>query len=86
MDNNIISFKQIQKIWDELETFISNPISIEKIEVDILENLRPKMHWIKETNDLYGRSIYYCSNCGNDEYCKTKFCPECGAKEIKDNE
>lgn len=78
MENNIISFEQIQKFWDELETWISNPVNIETIEIDILKNLRPKMEWIKE-KDPNGHTIYYCSNCGNDEYYQTNFCPECGA-------
>lgn len=79
MDNNIISFEQIQKFWDELETWISNPINIETIEIDILKNLRPKMEWRKEKDSIYGHTIYYCSNCGNDEYYQPNFCPECGA-------
>lgn len=82
MDNNVISFEQMQKFWAGVETWFSNPIDTKAIELNILENLRPKMKWIKEENDLYGRPIYYCSNCSNGEYCKTKFCPECGAKWI----
>lgn len=44
----------------------------------MLSDLRPKMEWMKE-KDPNGHKIYYCSNCGNDEYYQTNFCPECGA-------
>lgn len=84
MDNNVISFEQIQKYFDELETLLSNPISIEKIEVDTLENLRPKMHWVQKSTSYTPAARFYCSNCGNDEMYKTPFCPMCGAMEIKE--
>ena len=45
----------------------------------MLNDLRPKMEWIKEKDPIYGHTIYYCSNCGNDEYYQPNFCPECGA-------
>ena len=45
----------------------------------MLNDLRPKMEWIKEKDLIYGHTIYYCSNCGNDEYYQPNFCPECGA-------
>lgn len=78
MDNNVISFEQIQKFLDEIGTWFANPINMEAIQKNILNNLRPKMEWMKEKgpND---HTIYYCSNCGNDEYYQPNFCPECGA-------
>ena len=79
MDNNIISFEQIQKFLNEVDTWFANPIDMESIQENLLNNLRPKMEWIKEKDSIYGHTIYYCSNCGNDEYYQPNFCPECGA-------
>ena len=86
MENNIISFEQIQKFWDELETWISNPINMEAIQENLLNSLRPKMTWIQKKEEAPYSLIsqYYCSNCGNDEMYKTPFCPICGAMEVKE--
>ena len=54
------------------------PIFEDNWEEVMLNNLRPKMEWMKE-KDPNGHTIYYCSNCGNDEYYQPNFCPECGA-------
>ena len=54
------------------------PIFEDNWEKVMLNNLRPKMEWMKE-KDPNGHTIYYCSNCGNDEYYQPNFCPECGA-------
>ena len=50
----------------------------------LLNCLRPKMHWIKDTSSHVFPTQYYCSNCGNDELYKTPFCPQCGAMEVKE--
>lgn len=78
MDNNVISFEQMQKFLDEIGTWFVNPINMEAIQENILNNLRPKMHW-KETFQPGVKYRYVCSNCGNDEMYKTPFCPQCGA-------
>ena len=55
-----------------IQTFINlSPKQKEKV----FNILRPRMTWIHNPNSY---APYSCSNCGNDENYKTKFCPNCG--------
>ena len=56
----------------------------DKIQKVMLNNLRPKMHWVHKSTPYAPAARWYCSNCGNDEMYKTPFCPMCGAMEIKE--
>ena len=51
----------------------------------MLNDLRPKMHWVQKSTPYAPAARWYCSNCGNDEMYKTPFCPICGAMEVKDD-
>lgn len=50
----------------------------------MLNDLRPKMHWVQKSTPYALAARWYCSNCGNDEMYKTPFCPICGAMEKED--
>ena len=39
----------------------------------------PEGKWIINNNDDAGEGYYICSNCKNDVYDITDFCPNCGA-------
>ena len=51
----------------------------------MLNDLRPKMHWVQKSTPYALAARFYCSNCGNDEMYKTPFCPICGAMEVEDD-
>lgn len=40
---------------------------------------RTRGKWIINKNDDAGEGFYICSNCKNDVYNITDFCPNCGA-------
>ena len=56
----------------------------DRVQQIVLNNMRPKMHWIKDTSSHIFPAKYHCSNCSNDELYKTPFCPQCGAMEVKE--
>ena len=81
--------------WKEISDQIHQYFELEKyketyekitstLNARMLYDLRPKMHWIKDTSSHVFPAQYYCSNCGNDELYKTPFCPQCGAMEVKE--
>lgn len=41
---------------------------------------RPSGEWIYKTNDESVCEEWECSNCGNWNFVKTDFCPNCGAR------
>ena len=57
----------------------------DKIQQFMLNNMRPKMHWVQKSTPYALAARFYCSNCGNDEMYKTPFCPICGAMEVEDD-
>lgn len=36
-------------------------------------------HWVMNPSEVAGEGYYICSNCNNDVYDATDFCPNCGA-------
>ena len=81
--------------WGSMEEEIRNFFNVDvkdetvksirkRIEQTMLNNLRPKMFWIKDNSSHIFPAQYYCSSCGNDELYKTPFCPQCGAMEVKE--
>lgn len=46
---------------------------------DVAQVRRGRWLW-NETGELGWEQYYICSNCGDNEYWESKFCPNCGAK------
>lgn len=57
------------------------PLNIAKTinEMPTVTLSRTRGKWIINKNDVAGEGFYICSNCKNDVYNITDFCPNCGA-------
>ena len=63
------------------------PLNIAKTinEMPTVTLSRTRGKWITNKNEDAGEGFYICSNCKNDEYNITDFCPNCGA-DMKESE
>ena len=56
---------------DELDTAIATLVN--------LPSANKSGHWVMNPSEVAGDGYYICSNCNNDVYDATDFCPNCGA-------
>lgn len=47
--------------------------------IEALPSANRSGHWVMNPSEVAGDGYYICSNCNNDVYDATDFCPNCGS-------
>lgn len=83
--DDCVSRKYIEPIVEELENICINGDEYILSLLSKIKNAppvtptRPKGKWINNNNDDAGEGYFICTNCKNDVYDVTAFCPNCGS-------
>lgn len=49
------------------------------LKLRMLPSANKSGHWVMNPSEVAGDGYYICSNCNNDVYDATDFCPNCGS-------